>query len=241
MSFHFEQLETEYLKIVQFVCLQTWHESWVWCFLGVMRLICVILFFPLKKLSYFTVSRRFNWNFQKDIEEFLQLISSQSGLSGRLNFLFNSYLLSLWPLFLENDKSQIGERKIHAVILFLLKHVVYYVIYSIPCQIKRLMIHMNFYSWTLLSCLLEIWLLKSKVKLFSHVRVFATPWTIAYQPPPSMEFSKQVYWSGLPFASPEYLPNPGIKRRSPTLQADALPSEPPRKISLGIFLNNLHY
>ena len=139
MNFHFEQLETEYLKIVQFVCLQTWHESWVWCFLGVMRLICVILFFPLKKLSYFTVSKRFNWNFQKDIEEFLQLISSQSGLSGRLNFLFNSYLLSLWPLFLENDKSQIDERKIHAVILFLLKHVVYYVIYSIPCQIKRLM------------------------------------------------------------------------------------------------------
>ena len=44
-----------------------------------------------------------------------------------------------------------------------------------------------------------------------------------------MEFSRQVYWSGLPFPSPGDLPNPGIKPRSPALQADALPSEPPGK------------
>ena len=149
------------LKIFQFVCLQTWHERWVWCFLGVMRLTCVFLYFPLKKLNYFSVSRSFNWNFQIDIEEFLQLISSQGGLSGRLNFLFNSYLLSLWPVFLENDKSQKGERKIHAV--FCLYWNMFSIMLCIPCQIKRLMIHMNFYSWTLLSCLPEIWLLKSKV------------------------------------------------------------------------------
>ena len=55
----------------------------------------------------------------------------------------------------------------------------------------------------------------------------ATPWTVAHQAPPTMEFSRQEYWSGLPFPSPGDLPNPGIKPRSPTLRADALPSEPP--------------
>ena len=56
-----------------------------------------------------------------------------------------------------------------------------------------------------------------------------TPWTEAYQVPPSMGFSRQEYWSGLPFPSPGDLPDPGIETRSPTLQADALPSEPPGK------------
>ena len=50
---------------------------------------------------------------------------------------------------------------------------------------------------------------------------------IAYQALQSMEFSRQEYWSGLPFLSPGNLPNPGIEPRSPALQADALPSEPP--------------
>ena len=67
------------------------------------------------------------------------------------------------------------------------------------------------------------------VKLFSHVRLFAIPWTVAYQAPSSMEFSRQEYWSGLLFPSPGDLPDPGIKPRSPALQADALPSEPPKK------------
>ena len=53
------------------------------------------------------------------------------------------------------------------------------------------------------------------------------PWTIAYQAPLSMEFSRQQYWSGLPFLSPGVLPDPGIEPRSPTLQVDSLPSEPP--------------
>ena len=63
----------------------------------------------------------------------------------------------------------------------------------------------------------------------SRVWLFSTPWSVAYQAPPSMGFSRQEYWSGLPFPSPEDLPNPGIKPGSPALQADALPSEPPRK------------
>ena len=53
-----------------------------------------------------------------------------------------------------------------------------------------------------------------------------TPWTVAYQAPLYMGFSRQWYWSGLPFPSPGDLPDPGIETRSPALQADALPSEP---------------
>ena len=56
----------------------------------------------------------------------------------------------------------------------------------------------------------------------SRVRLFATPWTVAYQAPPSVGFSRKEYWSGLPYPSPGDLPNPGIKPGSPALQADAL-------------------
>ena len=65
-----------------------------------------------------------------------------------------------------------------------------------------------------------------KVKSLSHVRLFAIPWTVAYLAPPSMGFSRQEYWSGLPFPSPGDLPNPGIEPGSPALWADALLSEP---------------
>ena len=54
-----------------------------------------------------------------------------------------------------------------------------------------------------------------------------TPWTVAHQAPPSMEFSRQEYWSGLPFPSPGDLPDLGIEPQSSALQADALQSEPP--------------
>ena len=62
--------------------------------------------------------------------------------------------------------------------------------------------------------------MKVKVKLLSYVRLSATPWTIAYQAPPSVGFSRQEYWSELPFPSLGDLPNPGIKPRSPALQAE---------------------
>ena len=70
---------------------------------------------------------------------------------------------------------------------------------------------------------------KVKVKSLSHVWLFAIPWTVVYQASLSMGFSSQEYWSGLPFPSPGDLPDPGIEPRSPALQADALPSEPPGK------------
>ena len=80
------------------------------------------------------------------------------------------------------------------------------------------------------------------VKSLSRVRLFTTPWTVAYQPPPSMGFSRQDYWSGLPFPSPGDLPNPGIEPESPALQADcnaaeALTSQPPGKPRLIIVTN----
>ena len=71
---------------------------------------------------------------------------------------------------------------------------------------------------------------KVKVKSLSCVRLFATSWTVAYQAPQSMEFSRQEDWSVLPFPSPGDLPKPGIEPRSPALQADALLSEPPEKM-----------
>ena len=70
-----------------------------------------------------------------------------------------------------------------------------------------------------------------KVKLLSRVRLFATPCTVAYRSPLSMGFSRQEYWSGLPFPSPGDLPNPGIELGSLSLEADALTSEPPGKPS----------
>ena len=71
------------------------------------------------------------------------------------------------------------------------------------------------------------WKWKVKVKSLSRVQLFATLWTVAYQAPLSMGFTGQEYWGGLPFPSPGDLSNPGIKPGSPTLQADALTSEPP--------------
>ena len=70
---------------------------------------------------------------------------------------------------------------------------------------------------------------KVKVKLLSHVRLFATPWAVAYKASLSVGFSRQEYWSALPFPSPGDLPDPGIKPRSPALEADTLTSEPPGK------------
>ena len=68
-----------------------------------------------------------------------------------------------------------------------------------------------------------------KVKSLSRVQLFVTPWIVAHQAPLSMGFSRQEYWSGLPFPSPGDLPDPGIEPGSPELQADPLTSELPGK------------
>ena len=70
-------------------------------------------------------------------------------------------------------------------------------------------------------------MLRTNVQSLS--RDSATPWTVAHQAPLSMELSRLEYWSGLPLPTPGDLPNPGIEPRSPALQADSLPYEPPGK------------
>ena len=75
---------------------------------------------------------------------------------------------------------------------------------------------------------------KMKVKSLSRIRPF-----VAYPAPPSVGFSKQEYWSGLPFPSPGNLPDPGIEPaapETPALQADSLPIEPPGKPSNAIYV-----
>ena len=70
------------------------------------------------------------------------------------------------------------------------------------------------------------------MKSLSCVRLLATPWTVAYQAPLSVGFSRQEYWSGLPFPPPGELPDPGIEPMSPVspaLQAHSLPTEPSGK------------
>ena len=87
-------------------------------------------------------------------------------------------------------------------------------------------------KFTQISCLefwIGNWIHSSEVKSLSCVPLFATPWTVAYQAPLSMGFSRQEYWSGLPFPSPGDLLNPGIEPRCPALQTDTLPSESPGK------------
>ena len=95
---------------------------------------------------------------------------------------------------------------------------------------KETATHSSILAWRI-PCTEEpgrLWsIVKVKVKSLSRVQLFVTPWTVAHQAPPPMGFSKQEYWSGLPFPSPGDLHDPGIKPRSPTLQADALTSEPP--------------
>ena len=81
---------------------------------------------------------------------------------------------------------------------------------------------------------------KVKVKSLSRVRLFAILWTVAYQAPPSMGFSRQEYWSGLPSPSPGDFPEPGTEPRSPALQAYGLRSEPPGKpVMIGQLILNL--
>ena len=58
---------------------------------------------------------------------------------------------------------------------------------------------------------------RKKVKSLSRVQLFEIPWTVAYQAPPYKGFSRQEYWSGLPFPSPGHLPDPGIEPGSPAL------------------------
>ena len=94
-------------------------------------------------------------------------------------------------------------------------------------------------NWTCISCIAgKFFTCWATAKVFKHLMkwsevksfsLFPTPWTVAYQASPSMGFSRQEYWSGLPFPSPGDLPDPGIEPGSPASWADVLTSEPRRK------------
>ena len=73
--------------------------------------------------------------------------------------------------------------------------------------------------------------MKMKV-LLSHIWLFLIPQTVVHQAPLSVEFSRQEYWSRLPFPPPGDLPDPGTEPRSPALRADSVMSEPPGKPKL---------
>ena len=65
--------------------------------------------------------------------------------------------------------------------------------------------------------------------MLSSIQLFETPWTIVHQAPLSMDFSRQEYWSGLPFPTPGGLPDPGIKPESPALAGGCFTTAPPGK------------
>ena len=95
--------------------------------------------------------------------------------------------------------------------------------------IKYLLYYIVSVLWLMgmLPVFIPVWFICGSLLRLSRVRLLVTPRTVAYQAPLSMGFSRQEYWSRLPFPSPGDLPHPGIKPRSPALQADALLSEPP--------------
>ena len=85
---------------------------------------------------------------------------------------------------------------------------------GLNCHIGRQILN----CWTTREVIRTVWKWKTlKVKSLSRVQLFATPWTVTNQVPPFMGFSRQEYWSGVPFPSPGDLPNPGIEPRSPAL------------------------
>ena len=77
--------------------------------------------------------------------------------------------------------------------------------------------------------------------MYLYIHIIYAPWTIACQPPLSMEFSRQEYWSGLPFPSPGDLPDPGIESGSPALQEDSLlPASPEKPLYIYIIHTHTH-
>ena len=81
--------------------------------------------------------------------------------------------------------------------------------------------------------------MKVKVKSLSHVRLFVTPWTVAYEAPPSVGFSTQEYWSGLPFLSPmhESESESEVAQSCPTL-SDPMDCSPPGSYIVVIILGD---
>ena len=103
-----------------------------------------------------------------------------------------------------------------------------------PCALNPTSPHpVCLFIW-LFICILYNKLVEMKVLVSQSCLTLCLPMDCTHQAPPSMGFSRQEYWSGLPFPSPGDLPDPGIKPRSPALQMDTLPCEPPAKANIYI-------
>ena len=133
--------------------------------------------------------------------------------------------------------------------LFLIPTLVHSWALSRPPPPPRLQVNLvNFYWQFLPSYLCTAFYISlghlkwNEVKSLSSVLPFTTPWTVADQAPPSMGFSRQEYWSGLPFPPPGDLPNPGIKPGSPALQTRRFTIWATREALLGhLFWNVDHF
>ena len=116
---------------------------------------------------------------------------------------------------------------------------------SVMLKLTALLTFFFFMASTLASCSDAFCCPRSNFCLLfvcaNHVHLFATPQTVACQAPLSLGFSRQEYWSGLPFPSPEDLPSPGMEVGSAALRVDSFPSEPPGKPSVPCSLVYIFY
>ena len=116
--------------------------------------------------------------------------------------------------------------------------------YPVNCSLPGACVHgilqARTLEWVAIS-FSNAWKWKVKAKSLSCVWLLVTSWTAAYQAPPSMGFSRQEYWSGVPFPFLGHLPNPGMEPRSSALQADSLPSEPSALKSIWLTITLLVY
>ena len=120
------------------------------------------------------------------------------------------YLFKIFPVLVIEDASRwcyFGISYLCFCCLFVLALLYFLAPQNAPCSLCI------FLTYVMLLLLLS---------RFSHVQLCVTPWTAAYQFPPSIGFSGQEYWSGVPLPSPGHLPHPRIEPESPTLQADSL-------------------
>ena len=98
-------------------------------------------------------------------------------------------------------------------------HILFCLLFLLPSIFPSIRVFPSESTLCIRLTILELWLhhVHSEVKSLSCVRLFATPWTVACEASPSMGFSRQEYWSGLPFPSPGDIPDQGIDTGSPAL------------------------
>ena len=133
---------------------------------------------------------------------------------------------------------------LHVVNLKIINEIFNILIFLVSLQNPLCNLQLSLYTFQVLTshlCLVATMPLCSVAQSLSHVWLFATPWIVAFQAPLSMKFSRQKYWSGLPFSPPEDLPDPGIEPTSlasPALAGRFFTTVPPGKPIQLILINN---